>query len=176
MGYLSRDSTDLLKYARNVNCHFASKKCQDVIVAARKLMTSEMHNTVKVRLTPDISNYNCRRLSYKCSELCVHLPVIDHQISPDYKLNLPKLPSQGGGSKEKHEGKKGGQSGQQILENEKQLGQHTLCLPVCRISESVQQLMELAIKTLSEAVGSSPQWYVYSTLFTGLVCVCVFYF
>lgn len=49
---------------------------------------------------------------------------------------------------------------QQNLENEKQLSQHTLCLPVCRISESVQQLMELAIHTLSEAVGSSPQWYV----------------
>ncbi|GAA6097133.1 centromere/kinetochore protein zw10 homolog [Tachysurus ichikawai] len=125
MSYLSRDSTDLLKYARNVNCHFASKKCQDVIVAARKLMTSEMHNTVK--------------------------------ISPDYKLSLPKLPSHGGGSKEKQEGKKSGHCDQQILENEKQLGQRTLCLPVCRISESVQQLMELAIKTLSEAVGSSPQ-------------------
>ncbi|XP_017348824.1 centromere/kinetochore protein zw10 homolog [Ictalurus punctatus] len=125
MDYLSGDSTDLLKYARNVNCHFASKKCQDVIVAARKLMTSEMHNTVK--------------------------------ISPDYKLSLPKLPSHGAGSKEKQEGKKGGQTVQPILENEKQLGQRTLCLPVCRISESVQQLMQLAIKTLSEAVGSSHQ-------------------
>ncbi|KAF7697088.1 centromere/kinetochore protein zw10 homolog [Silurus meridionalis] len=125
MGYLPGDSTDLLKYARNVNCHFASKKCQDVIVAARKLMTSEMHNTVK--------------------------------ISPDYKLSLPKLPNHGGGSKEKQEGKKSGHCDQQILENEKQLGQRTLCLPVCRISESVQQLMALAIKTLSEAVGSSPQ-------------------
>ncbi|KAL6470003.1 hypothetical protein MHYP_G00211220 [Metynnis hypsauchen] len=125
MGYLSGDSTDLLKYARNVNCHFASKKCQDVIVAARKLMTSEMHNTVK--------------------------------ISPDYKLAIPKLPNLGGGSREKQAVKRSGQCDQQILENEKQLGQRTLCLPVCRISESVQQLMELAIKTLSEAVGSSPQ-------------------
>ncbi|KAL7853890.1 hypothetical protein AOLI_G00207340 [Acnodon oligacanthus] len=125
MGYLSGDSTDLLKYARNVNCHFASKKCQDVIVAARKLMTSEMHNTVK--------------------------------ISPDYKLAIPKLPNPGGGSREKQEVKRSVQCDQQILENEKQLGQRTLCLPVCRISESVQQLMELAIKTLSEAVGSSPQ-------------------
>ncbi|XP_062867959.1 centromere/kinetochore protein zw10 homolog [Trichomycterus rosablanca] len=125
MGYLAGESTDLLKYARNVNCHFASKKCQDVIVAARKLMTSEMHNTIK--------------------------------ISPDYKLTLPKLPSLGGGGKEKHEGKKSAQYDQQILENEKQLAQRTLCLPVCRISESVQQLMDLAIKTLSEAVGSSPQ-------------------
>lgn len=125
MGYLTGDSTDLLKYARNVNCHFASKKCQDVIVAARKLMTSEMHNTVK--------------------------------ISPDYKLALPKLPNPSRGSKEKQEGKRIGQCDQQILENEKQLSPRTLCLPVCRISESVQQLMELAIKTLSEAVGSSPQ-------------------
>ncbi|KAK3524327.1 hypothetical protein QTP70_028060 [Hemibagrus guttatus] len=125
MGYLSGDSTELLKYARNVNCHFASKKCQDVIVTARKLMTSEMHNTVKV--------------------------------FPDYKLNLPKLPSHGAGSTEKQEGKKSGPCEQQILENEIKLGQRTLCLPVCRISESVQQLMELAIKTLSEAVGSSPQ-------------------
>lgn len=48
MQYLQGDSTDLLKYARDVNCHFASKKCKDVIVAARKLMTSKMHNTVKV--------------------------------------------------------------------------------------------------------------------------------
>ncbi|XP_056586727.1 centromere/kinetochore protein zw10 homolog [Triplophysa dalaica] len=126
MGYLTGDSTDLLKYARNVNCHFASKKCQDVIVAARKLMTSDMHNTVK--------------------------------ITPEYKLSIPKLPNPAGGEKEKKELiKKSGYRNQQTLENEKQLSQHTLCLPVCRISESVQQLMDLAIHTLSEAVGSSPQ-------------------
>ncbi|XP_007424635.1 centromere/kinetochore protein zw10 homolog [Python bivittatus] len=51
MQFLKEDSTDLLTYARNVNCHFANKKCQDVIVSARNLMTSEIHNTVKV--TPD---------------------------------------------------------------------------------------------------------------------------
>ncbi|XP_070808733.1 centromere/kinetochore protein zw10 homolog [Pituophis catenifer annectens] len=51
MKFLPEDSVDLLTYARNVNCHFANKKCQDVIVAARNLMTSEIHNTVKV--TPD---------------------------------------------------------------------------------------------------------------------------
>uniref|UniRef100_A0A8C1K090 Centromere/kinetochore protein zw10 homolog n=1 Tax=Cyprinus carpio TaxID=7962 RepID=A0A8C1K090_CYPCA len=127
MGYLAGDSADLLKYARNVNCHFASKKCQDVIVAARKLMTSEMHNTVK--------------------------------ITPEYKLSIPKLPSPSGGEKERKEScKKSGHYDQQSLENEKQLSPSTLCLPVCRISESVHQLMDLAIQTLSEAVGSSPQW------------------
>ena len=49
MHFLSADSTELLRYARDVNSHFARKKCKDVIVAARTLMTSEMHNTVKVR-------------------------------------------------------------------------------------------------------------------------------
>lgn len=48
MEFLQGHPTDLLKYARDVNSHFASKKCKDVIVAARKLMTSKMHNTVKV--------------------------------------------------------------------------------------------------------------------------------
>ncbi|XP_053307555.1 centromere/kinetochore protein zw10 homolog [Spea bombifrons] len=51
MKYLKGDATELLKYARNVNAHFASKKCQDVIVTARNLMTSEIHNTIKI--TPD---------------------------------------------------------------------------------------------------------------------------
>ncbi|XP_034995595.1 centromere/kinetochore protein zw10 homolog [Zootoca vivipara] len=53
MRFLKEDATDLLTYARNVNCHFANKKCQDVIVAARNLMTSEIHNTIKI--TPDSS-------------------------------------------------------------------------------------------------------------------------
>ncbi|XP_067326909.1 centromere/kinetochore protein zw10 homolog [Anolis sagrei] len=51
MRFFREDSTDLLTYARNVNGHFADKKCQDVIQAARKLMTSEIHNAIKV--TPD---------------------------------------------------------------------------------------------------------------------------
>ena len=46
------------------------------------------------------------------------------------------------------------------MENTKQLSAWSLCLPACRISESVQQLMELTLNTLCEAVGSSTQWYV----------------
>lgn len=46
------------------------------------------------------------------------------------------------------------------MENSKQLSAWSLCLPACRISESVQQLMQLALDTLSEAVGSSTFWYV----------------
>lgn len=48
MKFIKGNTTDLLKYARNINSHFANKKCQDVIVAARNLMTSEIHNTVKI--------------------------------------------------------------------------------------------------------------------------------
>ncbi|KAM9788769.1 centromere/kinetochore protein zw10 homolog [Neosynchiropus ocellatus] len=119
MKYLQGDATDLLKYARNVNCHFASKKCKDVIVAARKLMTSKMHNTVKV--------------------------------TPESKLRLPKLPAPPSEGKVKQE------KDQVRMENAKQLSAGSLCLPACRISESVQQLLELALSTLCEAVGSSTQ-------------------
>ncbi|KAL3970693.1 protein angel [Sarotherodon galilaeus] len=119
--YLQGDSTDLLKYARDVNCHFASKKCKDVIVAARKLMTSKMHNTVK--------------------------------ITPDSKLRLPKLPAPSSEGKVKQEILKE----EVTMENSKQLSAWSLRLPACRISESVQQLMELALDTLCEAVGSSTQ-------------------
>ncbi|XP_028277348.1 centromere/kinetochore protein zw10 homolog [Parambassis ranga] len=121
MEYLQGDSTDLLKYARDVNCHFASKKCRDVIVAARKLMTSKMHNTVK--------------------------------ITPDSKLRLPKLPAPSSEVKLKQETTKE----EVTMENSKQLSAWSLRLPACRISESVQQLMELALNTLCEAVGSSTQ-------------------
>uniref|UniRef100_A0A8C6MI50 Centromere/kinetochore protein zw10 homolog n=1 Tax=Nothobranchius furzeri TaxID=105023 RepID=A0A8C6MI50_NOTFU len=117
MEYLQHDSTDLLKYARDVNCHFASKKCRDVIVAARKLMTSKMHNTVK--------------------------------ITPDSKPCLPKLPAP------MPEVKQEDVKPEVTMENSKQLS--VWRLPACRISESVQQLMELAINTLVEAVGSSTQ-------------------
>ncbi|MBN3271583.1 ZW10 protein, partial [Polyodon spathula] len=126
MHFLKGDSTDLLKYARNVNSHFASKKCQDVIVAARNLMTSEIHNTVK--------------------------------ISPESKVIIPKLPNPGTGDKVKMEkASKTLHNEMRNLENERQLDQHTFSLPVCRISDSVQKLMELAYQTLSEAVVSTHQ-------------------
>ncbi|XP_048368744.1 centromere/kinetochore protein zw10 homolog isoform X2 [Sphaerodactylus townsendi] len=48
MQFVKEDSTDLLTYARNVNRHFADKKCQDVITTARHLMMAEIHDTVKI--------------------------------------------------------------------------------------------------------------------------------
>ncbi|KAM8927590.1 centromere/kinetochore protein zw10 homolog [Pelodytes ibericus] len=121
MKYLKGDATELLKYARNVNAHFASKKCQDVIVTARNLMTSEIHNTVK--------------------------------ISPDSKVTVPKLTSPKGSEKVK--GQKNHIQEAPALENEVKLSQHTFSLPSCRISESVEKLMELAYQTLSEATTSN---------------------
>lgn len=76
MEFLQGHPMDLLKYARDVNCHFASKKCKDVIVAARKLMTSKMHNTVKVCVSSDnthaLSQYNhvqhLRKYMFSCHD------------------------------------------------------------------------------------------------------------
>ncbi|XP_077999477.1 centromere/kinetochore protein zw10 homolog [Glandiceps talaboti] len=48
LGFLSEGVSSLLTYARDVNVHFANKKCQDLMVKARKLMTSELHQTVHV--------------------------------------------------------------------------------------------------------------------------------
>uniref|UniRef100_A0A8C8S0S2 Centromere/kinetochore protein zw10 homolog n=1 Tax=Pelusios castaneus TaxID=367368 RepID=A0A8C8S0S2_9SAUR len=126
MRFLKGDTTDLLKYARNVNSHFANKKCQDVIVAARNLMTSEIHNTVK--------------------------------ITPDSSIALPKLPDPGVGDHLKmQKASKKLHNEQMNLENETKLSQHTFSLPTCRISASVEKLMELAYQTLLEATTSTDQ-------------------
>ncbi|XP_070566782.1 centromere/kinetochore protein zw10 homolog [Ptychodera flava] len=47
-GLLSKGTSPLLTYARDVNVHFANKKSQDLMVKARSLMISELHNTVDV--------------------------------------------------------------------------------------------------------------------------------
>ncbi|NWV79731.1 ZW10 protein, partial [Dasyornis broadbenti] len=124
MQFLKEDTTALLKYACNVDSHFANKKCQDVIMAARSLMTSEIHNTVK--------------------------------ITPDSRVALPELPGPGTGDHLKmprassllH-------NGTVNLGSESRLSPFTLNLPTCRISSSVQQLVELAYHTLLEATAST---------------------
>ncbi|NXY24758.1 ZW10 protein, partial [Atrichornis clamosus] len=126
MQFLKGDTTDLLKYARNVNSHFANKKCQDVVVAARNLMTSEIHNTVK--------------------------------ITPDSCAALPKLPDPGpGGHLKTHRPSILLHNGTVNLGTESRLSQHTFSLPTCRISSSVEQLMDLAYHTLLEATASTDQ-------------------
>ncbi|XP_010184204.1 PREDICTED: centromere/kinetochore protein zw10 homolog [Mesitornis unicolor] len=126
MHFLKGDATDLLKYARNVNSHFANKKCQDVIVAARNLMTSEIHDTVK--------------------------------ITPDSCVALPRLPVPGPGDHLKMQtASKPLHNDMVNLENETKLSQYTFSLPTCRISSSVEKLMELAYQTLLEATASTDQ-------------------
>ncbi|NXT10271.1 ZW10 protein, partial [Prunella fulvescens] len=124
MQFLKEDTTALLKYACNVHSHFANKKCQDVIMTARSLMTSEIHNTVK--------------------------------ISPDSSIVLPELPDPGAGDQVKmHRACRLLQDGTVSLGAESRLSPSTLCMPPCRISCSVQQLLELAYHTLLEATTST---------------------
>ncbi|OWK55717.1 Centromere/kinetochore protein zw10 [Lonchura striata] len=124
MEFLKEDTTALLKYACNVDSHFANKKCQDVIMAARSLMTSEIHNTVK--------------------------------ISPDSSVALPELPDPGSGDQvEVARVCRLLPSGTGSVGSESRLSPFTLCLPSCRISCSVQQLVQLAYHTLLEATAST---------------------
>ncbi|XP_067910159.1 centromere/kinetochore protein zw10 homolog isoform X2 [Heterodontus francisci] len=126
MQFLRDRFTDLLKYARNVNVHFASKKCQDVIVTARNLMTSEIHNTLK--------------------------------IAPDSKISIPKLPCPESSNRAKMAKTSNIALSDMVnLGSGKQLSHRTLCVPTCRISESVQKLVELAYRTLSEATSATPE-------------------
>lgn len=46
--FLPPHETALTDFVQNVNVLFANKKCQEILVKARNLMTSEMHNTVPV--------------------------------------------------------------------------------------------------------------------------------
>ncbi|KAF4794228.1 Centromere/kinetochore protein zw10 like protein [Turdus rufiventris] len=123
MHFLKEDTTALLKYACNVNSHFANKKCQDVIMAARSLMTSEIHNTVK--------------------------------ITPDSSVTLPELPDPGSGDHLKMHRTSNLHRGLVNVGSESKLSPLTLSLPTCRISSSVQQLVQLAYHTLLEATAST---------------------
>lgn len=44
------------------------------------------------------------------------------------------------------------------LDNDSKLSQYTFSLPTCRISASVEKLMELAYQTLLETTASTDQW------------------
>ncbi|XP_068023838.1 centromere/kinetochore protein zw10 homolog isoform X2 [Melanerpes formicivorus] len=126
MKFLKGDMTELLRYARNVNSHFANKKCQEVIVAARSLMTSEIHNTVK--------------------------------ITPESSMALPKLPAPRAGAHfSTQRAAEAAAEAVGRLGAEPRLSRHTFALPPCRVSASVQQLMELAYHTLLEATASTDQ-------------------
>lgn len=77
MGYLREEATDLLKYAQNYNRHFISRKCQDVIVEARRLMTSEIHDTVKVRRRQLVCLFVCLCVPSVCVSLKIFSQVIE---------------------------------------------------------------------------------------------------
>ncbi|XP_071164301.1 centromere/kinetochore protein zw10 homolog isoform X2 [Mytilus edulis] len=107
----------LVDFIQNINVLFANKKCQAILERARKLMTTEIHNTVKV--------------------------------SSDRPLGeLPPLGPDSGGGKKKRK---------LDLANEVHLSSNTFRLPECHISVCVQELMNVAYDTLTEATESSEQ-------------------
>ncbi|XP_789289.3 centromere/kinetochore protein zw10 homolog [Strongylocentrotus purpuratus] len=48
LGFIAPDSHPLTDYGMNVNVHFANKRCQALLVEARRLMQQDLHNTVEV--------------------------------------------------------------------------------------------------------------------------------
>ncbi|XP_074662640.1 centromere/kinetochore protein zw10 homolog [Tubulanus polymorphus] len=51
MGIISEECSTLTDYVNNVNVLFANKKCQELLEKARSLMSSEIHNMIKVSET-----------------------------------------------------------------------------------------------------------------------------
>ncbi|KAK6182146.1 hypothetical protein SNE40_009894 [Patella caerulea] len=113
--FLPESNTALLAYVQNVNVLYANKKCQQISGHARKLMTSNVHNTV------DISK--------------------DVTLQP-----LPQL-------------QKGDSTTTQTVEltTEEKLSPDSFKMPDCKISESINAVMNLAYEILNEAVASKPQ-------------------
>ncbi|KAK3093664.1 hypothetical protein FSP39_018645 [Pinctada imbricata] len=48
LGFITEAETTLLDFTQNVSMLFANKKCQEILEKARKLMTTDTHNTVEV--------------------------------------------------------------------------------------------------------------------------------
>ncbi|KAL2079188.1 hypothetical protein ACEWY4_024932 [Coilia grayii] len=136
MAYLRAEATDLLKYAQNYNRHFISRKCQDVIVEARRLMTSEIHDTVKISPSYKLSLPPLPRPSGEKKRSRGAVKVESPGSGPGLPLALAlEAP--------------GGQQQQQQLEG------RTMALPACRVSRTAQQILELAVNTLAEASDRS---------------------
>ncbi|XP_038079416.1 centromere/kinetochore protein zw10 homolog [Patiria miniata] len=67
--FIAETASLLLTYARDVNVHFANKKCQELIVEARKLMKRELHNTKRVG-TMKVDNKNVKDQKQDAKDKC----------------------------------------------------------------------------------------------------------
>ncbi|XP_038044146.1 centromere/kinetochore protein zw10 homolog [Patiria miniata] len=68
-GFIAETASPLLTYARDVDVHFANKKCQELIVEARKLMKRELHNTKRVG-TMKVDNKNVKDQKQDAKDKC----------------------------------------------------------------------------------------------------------
>ncbi|ESP01626.1 hypothetical protein LOTGIDRAFT_225294 [Lottia gigantea] len=115
--FLPESNTALMNYVGNVNVLFAKKKCQEILEKARKLITSDIHDTFEV--SPDVTL---------------------HPLPPllkDKSISTSTPPVQ--------------------LAHEEKLSPDAFKLPKCRISLSINNVVNLAYEILSEASSSSPE-------------------
>ncbi|XP_038044149.1 centromere/kinetochore protein zw10 homolog [Patiria miniata] len=69
LGFIAETASSLLTYARDVNVHFANKKCQELIVEAGKLMKRELHNTKRVG-TMKVDNKDVKDQTQDAKDKC----------------------------------------------------------------------------------------------------------
>ncbi|XP_035697894.1 centromere/kinetochore protein zw10 homolog [Branchiostoma floridae] len=123
LGFLHGEDSALMRYVKEINVHFANKKCQDILAFARDLMTSEMLDTVQVGTSDDAPALpNIRELLGQQSSKKTKSKQ-DETTTASFEATFDSMPEL----------------------------QCPFRLPVCRISVTVDKLVKLAYTTLCEA-------------------------
>ncbi|XP_078673882.1 centromere/kinetochore protein zw10 homolog [Branchiostoma floridae x Branchiostoma belcheri] len=123
LGFLRGEDSALMTYVKEINVHFANKKCQLILAVARDLMTSEMLDTVQVGTSDDMAPLpNIREL---LGQQSAKKPKVKQEETTTvaFEATFDSMPEL----------------------------QCPFRLPVCRISVTVDKLVKLAYTTLCEA-------------------------
>ncbi len=136
LGVVSEDFHELSDYTRNVNTHFAAKKCQDLLVKTREILMKPIHDTVLVTNANALENLSQL-------EIVPSLPPISAAAqSDDDKLQLQ---SQSKGV---------------------DLNALSFAFPACTISKVVQEYVKLLYATLNECCNSGSQSVAVQLFYT----------
>ena len=144
-GFLAPDDNEILEYAANVETTFASKRCQNILVKARKIMKEDLHLTTQVeppRFDEKVEETIKNEMGVGLKEILSDPSVIDADAE-EASLPLPSgmsLPSSVG----------------------------IFVLPKCQVSNSVFKLVLLAKETMEEATKAGVEaFYAGRLVYTG---------
>jgi len=125
--FIDENESSLNDYVKNYNIHFANKKCQDILVKAKRLMCSSLHDTIEIESEFPFGKH----------------PILGNgkavTDSKEAKTAANILTASVDGAKDVC------------------LSASTFHLPVCRISSCIQQVCCLLYEALHEATSSTQQ-------------------